>query len=88
VHDEAEMEAAIAAFARESAGGLIAAPDAFINARRQSIMALAERYRLPTIYGFRQFVTERADLLWTGYHRHSSAFGLVCRSHHQGREGG
>jgi putative ABC transport system substrate-binding protein len=60
VHDEAEMAAAITAFARESAGGLIAAPDAFINARRQSIMALAKRYRLPTIYGFRQFVTEGA----------------------------
>jgi putative ABC transport system substrate-binding protein len=45
VHDEAEMAAAITAFARESAGGLIAAPDAFINARRQSIMALAKRYR-------------------------------------------
>jgi len=60
VHDEAEMAAAITALARESAGGLIAAPDAFINARRQSIMALAKRYRLPTIYGFRQFVTEGA----------------------------
>jgi putative ABC transport system substrate-binding protein len=58
VHNEAEIEAAITAFARESRGGLIPAPDAFINTRRQLIMALAERHRLPAIYSFRQFVTE------------------------------
>ena len=60
VHNEAEIEAAITAFARESRGGLIPAPDAFINTRRHLIMALAERHRLPTIYSFRQFVTEGA----------------------------
>jgi putative tryptophan/tyrosine transport system substrate-binding protein len=60
VHDEAEIEATVTAFARESGGGLIVAPDAFINTRRRLIMALAERHRLPAIYGFRQFVTEGA----------------------------
>jgi putative ABC transport system substrate-binding protein len=60
VHNEAEIEAAITAFARESRGGLIPAPDAFINTRRHLIMALAQRHRLPAIYGFRQFVTEGA----------------------------
>jgi putative ABC transport system substrate-binding protein len=60
VHDEAEIEAAITVFAREPAGGLIVAPDAFINTRRRLIMALAERHRLPAIYGFRQFVAEGA----------------------------
>ena len=58
VRDEAEIEATIAAFARESAGGLIVAPDAFINTRRRLIMALAERHRLPAIYGFREFVDD------------------------------
>jgi ABC-type uncharacterized transport system substrate-binding protein len=58
VRDEVEIEPTITAFARKSAGGLIVAPDAFINTRRQLIMALAERHRLPAIYGFRQFVTE------------------------------
>jgi putative tryptophan/tyrosine transport system substrate-binding protein len=53
VRDEAEVEAAVAALAREPAGGLIAAPDPFINTRRGLIMALAKRYRLPVIYGFR-----------------------------------
>ena len=60
VHDEPEVEATITAFARERGGGLIAAPDAFINNHRRLIMALTERHRLPAIYGFRQFVTEGA----------------------------
>jgi len=60
VHDEAEVEAAITALAREPGGGLIAAPDAFINNHRRAIMTLTERHRLPAIYGYRQFVTEGA----------------------------
>ncbi len=58
VRDEAEIEAAIAALAREPAGGLIAAPDPFINSHRALIMALAERHRLPAVYSFREFVAE------------------------------
>ena len=60
VHNEAEIEAAIVAFAREPGVGLIAAPGAFISTRRHLIMALTERHRLPAIYGLRQFVTEGA----------------------------
>ena len=60
VRDKTETEAAITAFAREPAGGLIAAPDAFINNHRRTIMELSERHRIPAIYGFRQFVTEGA----------------------------
>jgi putative ABC transport system substrate-binding protein len=60
VHDEAEVEAAITALAREPGGGLIAAPDAFINNHRRAIMTLTERRRLPAIYGFRQFAVEGA----------------------------
>ena len=60
VHDESEVEAAITALTREPGGGLIAAPDAFINNHRQAIMTLTERHRLPAIYGFRQFAREGA----------------------------
>ncbi|OAF08677.1 hypothetical protein AXW67_28945 [Bradyrhizobium neotropicale] len=60
VHDEAEVEAAITALAREPGGGLIAAPDAFINNHRRAVITLTERHRLPAIYGFRQFVAEGA----------------------------
>jgi putative tryptophan/tyrosine transport system substrate-binding protein len=58
VHDEGEVEAAIATLAREPAGGLIAAGDPFINAHRALIMRLAQHHRLPAIYAFRQFVAE------------------------------
>jgi putative ABC transport system substrate-binding protein len=60
VHDMTEIKAAITAFAREPAGALIAAPDAFINNHRRTITALLERNRIPAIYAFRQFVTEGA----------------------------
>ncbi len=60
VRDEAEVEAAVAALAREPGAGFIAAPDPFINTRRGLIMALAKRYRLPVIYGFRFYVREGA----------------------------
>jgi putative ABC transport system substrate-binding protein len=58
VHDEGEVEAAIAALVREPAGGLIAAGDPFINAHRALIMRLAQHHRLPAIYTFRRFVAE------------------------------
>ena len=60
VHDDAEIEASITAFAREPGAGLLAAADVFINTRRRLIMELSERHRLPAIYSFRQYVTEGA----------------------------
>ncbi len=60
VRDEAEIEAVITALAREPGGGLILAPDLYLNTHRQLIMALAERLRLPSIYGFREFAREGA----------------------------
>ena len=60
VRDDAEIETAVTALVREPAGGLMVAPDPFINTRRWLIMALAQRHRLPAIYGFRQYVTEGA----------------------------
>jgi len=60
VHNEAEVETAVLTLAHEPGGGLIVAPDPFINTHRGLIMALAERHRLPAIYSFRQYVTEGA----------------------------
>jgi putative ABC transport system substrate-binding protein len=58
VRDEAEIEAAVSRFAREPGGGLIAAPDPFITTHRTLVVALAERHRLPVIYGSQLFVKE------------------------------
>jgi putative ABC transport system substrate-binding protein len=60
VRNEAEIEAAATAFAREPRGGLIAAPDPFINTHRGLIIALAHRHRMPALFGFRQHVREGA----------------------------
>jgi putative ABC transport system substrate-binding protein len=60
VHDEAEIESSVTAFAREPGGALIAGPDSFINTHRALIMALASRHRLPAMYAFRQYVAEGA----------------------------
>jgi ABC-type uncharacterized transport system substrate-binding protein len=55
VHDTSELEAVIAAQAREPNGGLIVMPDTFMDAHRVEITSLAARYRLPAVYPFRQF---------------------------------
>ena len=49
VHAKEEIEAVIAAQARTPGGGLIVMPDAFTTANANLIIALAARYRVPTI---------------------------------------
>ncbi len=58
VREEAEIEAAVSAFSREPGGGLIVAPDPFMNTHRALVIALAERHRLPVIYGNQSFVRD------------------------------
>jgi putative tryptophan/tyrosine transport system substrate-binding protein len=60
VRNEVEIEAAAREFAREPNGGLIAAPDPFINTHRGLIMTLAQQHRLPTLFSFRQAAKEGA----------------------------
>jgi len=55
VHNTAEIERAITAFATEPDGGLIAAPHAVTFANRDVIVELASRFKLPTVYAFRTF---------------------------------
>ena len=58
VQNEADIEAAVAAFAREPNGGLIVAADAFNAVNRALIMTSVERQQLPAIYYLRQAVAE------------------------------
>jgi putative tryptophan/tyrosine transport system substrate-binding protein len=55
VHDAAEIEAAIAAFARDPDGGLIVLPSAFMLTHRDAVIALAARHRLPAVYPFKYY---------------------------------
>jgi putative tryptophan/tyrosine transport system substrate-binding protein len=54
--DLAEIDRAIAAFAREPNGGLILPGDAATNRHRALIVELAAKHRLPAVYSNRQFV--------------------------------
>ena len=57
VHERGDIERAIEAFAAGNNGGLLVLPDNFINAHREVIVTLADKYRLPAVYPFRFFVT-------------------------------
>jgi putative ABC transport system substrate-binding protein len=57
VRDTGEIEREVAAFARGSNGGLIVAGSGFAIIHRGLIVTLAARYKLPTVYPLRAFVT-------------------------------
>jgi putative tryptophan/tyrosine transport system substrate-binding protein len=57
VHNTAEIEHAVTAFATEPNSGLIVAPHAITFANRDVIVELAARFRLPAVYAFRNFAT-------------------------------
>lgn len=52
---EAEIDAAAARLPELRAGGLLVADDPFFTSRREQIVALVERYRIPAIYQWRDF---------------------------------
>jgi putative ABC transport system substrate-binding protein len=58
VHETPEIEAAMAALAREPGGGLVVPPDNFSYVHRTMIFALAARHRLPAVYPFRFMARE------------------------------
>jgi len=55
VHAKDEIEGVIAALAGNPGAGLIVMPDLFNTINRDSIIAVAARYRVPAIYFFRSF---------------------------------
>jgi putative ABC transport system substrate-binding protein len=55
--DASEIERAIAAFARQPHGGLIVTASGVATRHRDSVIALAARYKLPAVYFARHFVT-------------------------------
>ena len=58
VHSTEEVEAFMTKLSREAGAGLVIMSDTSMNVYRKTIYSLAERYRLPTIYPYRFFVTE------------------------------
>jgi len=58
VQNDAEIERAFAAFATEPSGAVIVAPTGITVSRREKIIALAARHRLPAIYPYRFYAAE------------------------------
>jgi ABC-type uncharacterized transport system substrate-binding protein len=52
----AEIETAFATAFPDEARALVVSGESFFNARRDQVIALAARYRVPTIYGTRSFI--------------------------------
>jgi len=50
-----ELEAAFAALTSERVGALLVTADPYFDTRREQIVGLAARYRLPAIYQFREY---------------------------------
>jgi putative ABC transport system substrate-binding protein len=55
VQQASELEAVVAALAREPNGGLVVMPDVFVWLHRTEIISLAARYRIPTVYQLHDF---------------------------------
>ena len=55
IHEKADLEAVIAAQAREPNSGLVVMPDAFLVAHRVEVTSLTARYQLPAVYFYRVF---------------------------------
>jgi putative ABC transport system substrate-binding protein len=66
VHNVAEIEQAIEAFASAPDGALVAMPHVVIGPSRDRIAALAARHRLPCIYPFRFWMTTNGGLMAYG----------------------
>jgi putative ABC transport system substrate-binding protein len=58
VHNDAEIEAAIAALAREPDGGLVVMSDPFTRVHRGPIIALAAQHKVPAVHPTRIFALE------------------------------
>jgi putative tryptophan/tyrosine transport system substrate-binding protein len=71
VNTEPDLETVFAAEARTSDGGLVVMPDGFLNVYREQIVALASRYRLPTVYPWR-FFPELGGLMSYGFDQRES----------------
>jgi putative tryptophan/tyrosine transport system substrate-binding protein len=89
VHDPAEIDATLAALAREPGAGFVVLPDIFVVDNRAQIIALAAKNGLPAAYPSRLWTTDDGlmsygpdtpDLFYRA--------GQLCRSHSQGREAG
>jgi putative ABC transport system substrate-binding protein len=57
VDSDADIETAFATFVQRGAGALLASTGAFLNSRRERVVALAAHHAIPAIYALREYAT-------------------------------
>jgi putative tryptophan/tyrosine transport system substrate-binding protein len=81
---DAEIDAAFATFAQQGAGALLVTADVLFASRREQLVALAARFKLPAIYSQREF-TETGGLISyapdyvAGYRQAGNYIGQVLK---------
>jgi putative ABC transport system substrate-binding protein len=58
VHDLQSIETSMAGLAKEPGGGVVVIPDALFASHSTQIVALADRFRLPTVYPYRYYAAQ------------------------------
>jgi putative ABC transport system substrate-binding protein len=58
ISKDQNLDVVLASFASQPGGGLIVFPHQWTTSNRKIVIALAERYRLPAIYGYRLFAAD------------------------------
>jgi putative ABC transport system substrate-binding protein len=56
--NDTDLDVALRALSREQVGALLVTGDAYFDARRRRLMALAAQYRIPTLFHFREYVVD------------------------------
>lgn len=78
VENAAELESGLAVFARESQGAMVMMPDAITLQLRKSVVAQAERHRLPALYPTAIVAREGGIMSYSpdiqGIHRQAAAY--------------
>ncbi len=83
VETEADFPAAFVALEKLKAGELLVMTDPFIDARRDELIGLAARYRVPVIYASRQFAVAGGLMSYgvsiAGVYRQAGCRGQIGR---------
>ena len=70
----AELDGAFAEMAKQRVGALVIMTEGFLTSQAQRVVPLANRYKLPAIYGFREFA-EAGGMM---------SYGLSYRDYYKG----
>jgi putative tryptophan/tyrosine transport system substrate-binding protein len=73
VQSNSDIEAAMTVSARQPGGGLVVIPDSFASVRRDLIIALSERMRVPTVY-FMPYFARSGGLMAYGVDPHDQMY--------------